>query len=134
MAKEYKQVIIVRKDLKVRKGKMMTQAAHASVSALLSRGRLPKSQFSTLKDITHVFGEEVASWISSGQKKITVGVESEQELIEIFDQAKKAGLPCYLVVDSGLTEFGGVPTRTAVGIGPALAEDIDKITGKLSLL
>jgi PTH2 family peptidyl-tRNA hydrolase len=55
-------------------------------------------------------------------------------LVELYTKAKQAGLICSLIVDAGLTEFGGVPTKTCCAIGPAWAEDVDKITGELKLL
>lgn len=116
-----KQVIVLRKDLNMRKGKMVAQGCHASLCSLMFPAGHKASQ-DTTKD-----------WFKNGQKKICVGVESEEELKEVFDQAFAAKLPCYHVLDSGITEFGE-PTYTAVGIGPADEKLIDKITGGLKLL
>lgn len=66
--------------------------------------------------------------------KIALIPSKEQDLIAAYDRAKMEGLPCAMIVDSGATEFNGVPTRTCCAIGPANAEDIDKITGGLKLL
>jgi PTH2 family peptidyl-tRNA hydrolase len=117
-----KQVIVVRTDLKCRKGKMMVQCAHASLMAYLSacgnRDNLIK----------------VYEWLQNyKQTKIAVGINSEQELLDIHSAAQKAGLPCSLVLDAAVTEFK-VPTYTSCGIGPTSAEEIDKITGHLKLL
>jgi peptidyl-tRNA hydrolase, PTH2 family len=67
-------------------------------------------------------------------KKIVVGANSLQELLDAYQAAKDAGLPCSLIEDNGLTEFGGVATVTACAIGPANDEEVDKITGKFTLL
>ena len=66
--------------------------------------------------------------------KICVSCDSEQELEELYKKAKDAKLPCSLIVDAGLTEFNGTPTKTCIAIGPANSEEINKITGHLKLL
>jgi len=111
-----KQVIVLRKDLNMRKGKMVAQGAHASLSAYLKASKTERDE-----------------WSKTGQTKICVSVESEEELLKIFHQAEDAFLPCALITDSGRTEFKE-PTRTAVCIGPADSFDVDQITGHLKLL
>ena len=66
--------------------------------------------------------------------KVCVRVNSEEELMDIHDKAKAAGLEVHLITDSGRTEFKGVPTKTCLAIGPDEAEKIDTITGELTLL
>jgi len=112
-----KQVIILRKDLNMRKGKMVAQGAHASIGAFL---------LTPQKDID--------TWRNGfNGVKICVGVDSEKELTDAYHFAKMEGLPAYLVLDIGKTEFKE-PTYTAVAIGPAEAELIDQITKELKLL
>lgn len=126
--KESKQVLVWRHDLKIRKGKSMAQAAHASWGAGLSIAQKKDN-----KIIIDLNDEYVKSWFEHRFKKVVVYCPGEKELVEIYNQAKKAGLPCALITDAGLTEFNGVPTKTCVGIGPADPEEIDKITGQLPL-
>lgn len=116
-----KQVIVIRKDLNMRKGKMVAQGAHASMAPILEAYR------------TGQFTPAMTEWLNTRFTKICVSVNSEDELHAIFQAAKDAGVPCSLIKDAGLTEFNE-PTYTAVGIGPAYPEEIDPITGKLSLL
>ena len=112
-----KQVIILRKDLNMRKGKMVAQGSHASVQVVLK-----------------MTGEhDLEVWLQAGMKKICVSCQSEEELRDLHNQALKAKLPCTIILDSGLTEFNQ-PTLTSVAIGPAKDEDIDKITKDLKLL
>ncbi len=66
--------------------------------------------------------------------KICVGVESEAVLDDVVARAKAAGLPCALIVDAGMTEFHGVPTKTCCAVGPAWSDEVDAITGSLTLL
>lgn len=125
--KEAKQVIVWRHDLnKIRKGKCMAQAAHASWGAGLSIAERSGNKITI--DLSDHY---VKMWFEQRFKKIVVSCENEKELVEIYNKAKKAGLPCALITDAGLTEFNGVPTKTCVGIGPADPDEIDKITGEL---
>jgi PTH2 family peptidyl-tRNA hydrolase len=72
-------------------------------------------------------------WRSEGQKKVVLRVANVQALFKLREEADRAGLPCAIVADAGLTE---IPpgTITALGIGPAPNKIMDKVTGKLSLL
>jgi PTH2 family peptidyl-tRNA hydrolase len=86
------------------------------------------------KLIINLYNQDLKTWLVTGRfKKVTVYVETEQELIDLYDTARKAGLPSAIIKDAGLTEFNGVPTITAVGIGPGSVEEIDAITGNLKL-
>ena len=117
-----KQVIIVRKNLNMCKGKMIAQGAHASLTAA----------FAAVNDYQKVI--DFREWFQGDQRKIAVGAPDEDTLHLVYAQAQAAGLPTALILDHGLTEFGGVQTYTAVAIGPAEGGDIDLITGNLSLL
>jgi PTH2 family peptidyl-tRNA hydrolase len=125
-----KQVIVVRKDLNMRKGKMIAQGAHASLKVFLEM--LSSSQ-NEGEWVLNLNGAE-ETWIHGLQTKIAVSVDSEQELLDVFNKAKAARIPCSLVQDAGATEFHGVPTYTAVAVGPDRAEKIDPITKDLKLL
>ncbi|MBC7085991.1 MAG: peptidyl-tRNA hydrolase [Methanomethylovorans sp.] len=113
---EYKQCIIVRDDLKLSKGKLAVQVAHAAVSA---------SSWAS-KSV-------LENWKESGQKKVVLRVPSLKDLFELKEKARRDGLPTALIADAGLTEVEP-GTITALGIGPGKAQDIDKITKDLKLL
>lgn len=116
---EYKQVLVVRTDLKMSRGKMAVQTAHAAVSsAEEARKHAPTSW---------------RKWLWEGQKKVAVKVTTEAELLALREKANRAGLPVYLVRDRGLTELPP-GTITALGIGPAATKSVDAITGELQLL
>jgi PTH2 family peptidyl-tRNA hydrolase len=115
----YKQVIVFRSDIKLSKGKTAAQAGHAAVSAAEDARRHRKEWFE--------------GWFREGQCKIAVKVPNEKALSELEKLAKELGLPCAMIVDRGLTEIPP-DTVTCLGIGPAPAEKIDRITGKLRLL
>ena len=123
---DLKVVIVVRKDLNMRKGKIAAQASH-SVLNLFVDGIGDQPQSISLN-------EDDIAWLQTGGAKICVYVNSEQELLEIYQKASAAKLPRTIVTDAGHTEFKGVPTKTVVAIGPAEASKIDKITGHLKLL
>ena len=111
-----KQTIVIRTDLKMGKGKIGSQCAHASLAAFLKAKK-----------------EDRERWIKEGMKKVVLKVSSEKELVDLCRLAKKEKIPCELISDAGLTQIkpGSV---TALGIGPADNEKINKITGKLKLL
>lgn len=127
-----KQVIVIRKDLNMRKGKMCAQAAHASMKVILDLMiKVPTEDEKTLyyEDLP-----ALKDWIDGIFTKICVSVDSEEELLTVYNNAKVSGLLCSLIQDVGLTEFGGVPTYTCCAIGPAWDEDVNEITGHLKLL
>ena len=113
---EYKQCIIIRQDLKLSRGKLAVQVAHAAVSAS-----------------EHADASARRAWKDGGQKKIVLQVKTLSEMYELKMDAEAAGLPTSLISDAGLTE---VPpgTVTALGIGPALSERLDGVTGELQLV
>ena len=129
-----KQVIVVRKDLNMRKGKLAAQVAHASMAAVFPRERAGVMEEGGAHHVSWTLDEKQLEWFMELSTKVVVGVQSEQELLDIHQQALAAGLPSALIQDRGFTEFNGVPTYTTVGIGPAPQSDIDAITGRLSLL
>ncbi len=112
----HKQVILVRQGLKLPKGKLAAQAAHASVEAVL------KSDPSLVK-----------KWRSEGMAKIVLKVKDEKELIKYFQLAKDEDLTASLITDAGKTVIAP-GTKTCVGIGPDKEEKIDIVTKELSLL
>lgn len=129
---DVKQVIILRTDLNMRKGKMIAQGAHASMAVLLGH-RLP-GVYERPGYFTLVPTEDMMTWLGGTFTKIVVGVESEEAFHALLAAAKVADLPCAAIQDNGFTEFKGVPTWTALAVGPAKSVDIDKITGHLKLL
>lgn len=115
MTAQVKQVIVVRADLGMSRGKMAAQACHAAVGALI---RLPSA----------AMGE---AWAQTGETTIVLRVESLEELQEIEARCFEARIPSHTVIDEGRTEFAGVKTPTCIGIGPHIAALIDEITGHL---
>lgn len=129
-----KQVIVFRRDLKVRKGKVAVQVAHAAMSFISDQIR--NSVYSVNYDqfiYTVKLTEEQHEWMKGLFTKICLVVNDEAELLEIHDKALKAGLTSYLIKDAGLTEFKGVPTLTCIAIGPHESERIDAITKELEM-
>ena len=118
---KYKQVIVMRTDLNMRKGKMCAQAGHAVLGAVkmaLADG-----------------GRNLFAWEEeSGQSKICVGVDSLEALLNIYNKGLESGFMVYLVTDAGYTEFHNEPTVTCLAFEPLPSDEIDKITGDLVLL
>jgi PTH2 family peptidyl-tRNA hydrolase len=131
---EAKQVIVVRKDLNMRKGKIAAQVAHASLGAVLKDTWEEKVLH--IKNITLSIPEHspICAWLEGPFTKICVSVDSEAELLELVEKAKEQKILHCLITDAGKTEFKGVPTITCAAFGPAWCEDLDKLTGHLKLL
>jgi peptidyl-tRNA hydrolase, PTH2 family len=126
-----KQVIVIRRDLRMRRGKEIAQGAHAATAWLAERvlARLPPAG-----SVDHLeFSDAERAWLTSSFRKVTVKVGSEPELLAVYARALEAGLAVHLITDRGLTEFGGVPTRTCLAIGPDYDDLIDPVTGDLEL-
>ena len=128
-----KQVIVIRKDLKMRRGKEIAQGAHASMKWLVDRLEYKGRILNAHEYYEPSFSDAEQGWLQGLFAKICVTVNSEAELDDIYEKAKTAGLTVKLVTDSGLTEFNGVPTKTCLAIGPDTAERIDPITSHLKL-
>ena len=123
----------MRKDLSMRKGKMIAQGAHASLGVILKhKWRLFLLPFFP--------DTPLYRWLKGPFVKIVVGVDSEEELLEIEKQIilrnkfRNDKIPYCLIKDAGRTEFHGVPTTTCLAIGPWWSKQIDKFTGDLKLL
>jgi PTH2 family peptidyl-tRNA hydrolase len=132
-----KQVIVMRKSFVIdgkkvtpRKGKYIAQGAHASLKAILDSGEIDNDVFRL-----YMLDDESAlkDWINGSFTKVCCVVETEEELLSVYNKAKEKGLISSLITDSGLTEFGGVPTITCCAIGPAWSDELEEITGKLEL-
>ncbi|RLG78804.1 MAG: peptidyl-tRNA hydrolase [Thermoprotei archaeon] len=116
---EYKQVIVVRTDIKMSRGKLAAQVAHASVLAAFTAYHKKKEWFT--------------AWWNSGQKKVVLKGGTEKELLDLAEKALKQKLPVAIVRNAGYTELEP-GTLTAIAIGPAPSDYIDNLTGDLKLL
>ncbi len=115
-APNIKQVIVMRHDLKMRRGKQIAQGAHASMS-FLTRKLQSKSSI-CMDDFT----PHEQTWIMGSFAKVCVRCNSEEELMEIHDKAIEMGLNVQLITDSGRTEFHGTPARLMLRKKIVLAE------------
>jgi len=116
---QFKQVIVVRRDLDMGKGKIAVQVAHASVSAA--------------EEARKKFTEWWEAWLREGQCKVAVKVDSVDEILRLERRSKELRLPSALVSDRGLTQLEP-GTITCLGIGPAPSSLVDALTGNLDLL
>jgi peptidyl-tRNA hydrolase, PTH2 family len=136
MSENVKQVIVIRKDLNMRKGKQISQGSHASMKVFLDLCEYQRISSDESRLIFYLDDDKSdwSVWLNGLFTKVVVSCDSEQELLDLYQQAKDKGLPCSLIIDAGLTEFNDVPTKTCVAIGPAKSEEINPITGHLKLL
>lgn len=123
-----KQVICYRRDLKMRKGKIAAQCAHAAMKVLLDHN------VATGPRMQAVFPGPVAVWMRRGFAKVVLSVDDEAALEAVATHGEARGIPVARITDAGRTEFKGVPTRTTVALGPWEAGAIDAITGPEGLV
>lgn len=115
----YKQTIVVRADLGMGKGKLAAQSSHASLSAY--------------KAVSRIQPAVARAWEQEGQKKVVLKVNGESELLDCYNKAKAAGIPCELIRDAGHTQLEP-GTLTCFAAGPWKENEMDAIFGKLKLL
>ncbi len=118
-ADELRQIIIIRADLDMGRGKLAAQAAHASLMSYLESERSD--------------AKLVKEWLSGGEKKIVLKVEDESVLRRLYEAFRYKKIPCAIVTDAGLTELPP-NTVTALGIGPWRKSELDPFTSTLKLL
>lgn len=150
-----KQVIIVRSDLNMGAGKIAAQVAHGAVANILAckENEQEYTEYESKDGVRSSFEmkgyekkvgtgyfirvpKETAldEWLHGSFFKVVLKVDSEEELLDVYNKAKDDGLITTLITDEGHTVFNGVPTNTVVAIGPHWDEEIDHITGNLKLL
>lgn len=127
--KDVKQVIVVRKDLSMRKGKMIAQGGHAAMKWLFDNNESDRPNELLVK-----MSKEEALWAVTGWTKVVCSVDSEDELRDLMLKAQLKDVQCTPIIDAGRTEFNGVPTLTCAAFGPDQIDVIDEITGHLPLL
>lgn len=113
----YKQVLVIRRDLNMTRGKEIAQGAHASMITLLENPDDPRMK----------------AWLASPFTKIALSCPDEEEMLRIRAQAQERGMITAMVMDQGRTMFNGVPTRTVLAVGPDRVEVIDEVCGHLKL-
>ena len=135
-----KQMIVMRRDLKMRKGKIAAQAGHACVEAvLMALAREGRGADVRATDgwawVEHAEDDRspLTDWFDAGVAKVCVYVDSEEELLDLAERGREQGLVVALVRDAGLTEFHGEATYTCLAFEPLPAETIDPLTGELPL-
>jgi len=116
MPDKIKQIIVVNGSLKLPRGKLAAQVAHAAVAAFLEASEGAKQ-----------------IWLAAGMPKVVLGSESAEHLTQLENEAKRRGVPAHIVADAGRTV---VPagTITCLGLGPADADELNELTGGLKLL
>lgn len=129
-----KQVIVIRKDLNMRKGKIAAQAGHACMAFLTKDAAWNCGFLNVNSDCIYAHRHEIYHWLENSFRKICVYVNNKEELLEIHQKALDAKLISNLITDNGATEFNGVPTMTCCAIGPAWDFKFKDITDHLPLL
>ena len=135
-----KMMIVMRRDLKMRKGKIAAQAGHACIDAILmalnKEGRMNDLEVTSeglaLKS-TDKPSSPLSDWFTCGSAKVCVYVDSEEALLDIAKKAEEREIIASVITDAGMTEFHGVPTKTCLALEPLPADIADELTGTLPL-
>ena len=135
-----KMMIVMRRDLKMRKGKIAAQAGHACIDAIL-RALIKEDRMNdfemTAEGLALKNSDKPSSpltdWFAYGCAKVCVYVDSEEALLDIVKKAEERGIIASLITDAGMTEFHGVPTKTCLALEPLASEFADELTGDLPL-
>ena len=134
-----KMMIVMRRDLKMRKGKIAAQSGHACIEAILraliKEGRTGDLEMTEGETVLKNNGKNtpLSDWFEYGCAKVCVYVDSEEALLDIAKKAEEKGIIAAVITDAGMTEFHGVPTKTCLALEPLPAEVADEITGTLPL-
>ena len=134
-----KMMIVMRRDLKMRKGKIAAQSGHACIEAifraLIKEGRTGDLEMTEGETVLKNNGKNtpLSDWFEYGCAKVCVYVDSEEALLDIAEKAEEKGIIAAVITDAGMTEFHGVPTKTCLALEPLPAEVADEITGALPL-
>lgn len=135
-----KMMIVMRRDLKMRKGKIAAQAGHACIDAILTAlkkedrlNELAMTEDGMTLNTEDPNASPLTEWFHYGCAKICVYVDSEEELLAIAEKASEKNIIASVITDAGMTEFHGVPTKTCLALEPLPAEIADELTGKLPL-
>lgn len=143
MPAEIKQVICVRKDLHMRKGKTAAQVAHAAIMFLTDqirreetkrKGMIRPAVFRPYESYTIELNQPERSWTLDSFTKVVLGCKDEGELLDLMGTAIAKGIQVYDMIDNGITEFHGELTRTCAAFGPDFSSDLDQVTGHLKPL
>ena len=129
VSKNIKQVIVVRRDLNMRKGKIASQVAHASQAWLFAN-----NESNRVDELKIKLTSSEAMWLTGSHAKVVTYVDSEDELRDLMFHAEIKGVQFHPIIDEGRTEFHGQSTLTCCAFGPDDEESINEITGKLKLL
>lgn len=113
---ELKQVIAVRQDLKLPKGKTAAQAAHASVEAVFRADK-----------------KNVLDWRRAGMKKIVIKIPDEKTVYLLKKKAEESGVVCAIITDAGKTVVAP-GTVTCIALGPDDEKKIDEISSSFPLM
>ena len=135
-----KMMIVMRRDLKMRKGKIAAQAGHACVEAVLTALK-KENRLNDIKEssdgveLNHneKTNTPLSEWFHYGCAKVCVYVDSEAELLEIARVATERGFLTAIITDAGLTEFHGIPTKTCLALEPLPCDIADELTEHLNL-
>jgi PTH2 family peptidyl-tRNA hydrolase len=137
MSEPTKQIIVIRKDLNMGRGKEIAQGSHASMAFITRALSYQKGVALHSKDLcTSITGrltEAETKWLQSSFRKITCQVDTLLELMELCDRAHEAGISTHIVEDSGRTVFNGVKTVTCAAFGPDYDDVMDPVFQHLKL-
>ena len=126
---DLRQIIVFRRDLNMRKGKIAAQVAHGAMAVFFNRASSVELRADGSAELRVNLSPEMAAWLTSSFAKVVLQVDTEDDLLRLRDLCAAAAIPHALITDAGRTEFHGVPTHTVLAIGPARRSQTDPLCG-----
>lgn len=112
----------MRTDIGMAAGKIASQAGHAYLGAFINAN----------VDLQKAYHSEFPEHPGT---KVCLTAKSLDRILKAKEMAEAAGIPSFLVTDSGCSNFfDGKPIITALGLGPATKDQIKHITRRFQLL
>lgn len=135
----FKQYIVVNRELKMSRGKLMSQAAHASMAWLTHIIReeafIPSPPWDDCVHADLVFSRDLYDgWINGSFTKIVLAVDSEEEMLELINKLEANGYTenrsFFVIRDNCSTELEPDETgtrMTCIGFAPSESEKLSDI-------
>lgn len=123
--KNVKQVIVVRKDLRLRKSKIAALTAHAAMQFILDNNESERSDELCVK-----LSQQEVQWLKGTFDKDVLGIDSQDALSDMVLRAELSGINVYSIFDASKKPDEGHQLVCAA-FGPDDEDQLAQIIGSL---